>query len=74
MKTIVTVLVCLLLLCVGIIWVGVDELYSENRVLRSEVKGLREQNHFLLRRNGQLQIENDTFRKALDSAKIQFKH
>lgn len=41
MKTIVTVLVCLLLLYVGIIWIGVDELYSENRVLKSEVKGLR---------------------------------
>lgn len=29
------------IICVGAVWVSFQELYSENRVLKSEVKGLR---------------------------------
>lgn len=55
------------------IGVLVTELRTINRVQLKTIEGLREQNHFLLRRNGKLQIENKTFRQALDSAKIIYK-
>lgn len=68
MKTIVTVLVCLILILVGIIWIGVEELYSENRALKSDIKGLQNLADSLERVT---KLQSDTIRIAKNTIILQ---
>lgn len=61
MKTLVTVLVCLILILLGILWVSFQELYSENKVLKSDIKGLQNQADSLERVT---KLQSDTIRIA----------